>query len=59
MGLAYDAAKGFAVDAENADGVDFGLLNWAGNGADRGSENNDKKCSICSKMGVCDLIIRV
>ena len=52
MGLAYDAAKGFAVDAENADGVDFGLLNWAGNGADRGSENNDKKCSICSKMGV-------
>ena len=40
------AAKGYAVGAGNADEVDFGLLNWAGKGADRGSENRDKKYSI-------------
>ena len=40
------AAKGFAVGAENADEVIFGLLKWAGKGADRASENSDKKCSI-------------
>ena len=39
------AAKGFAVGAENADEVIFGLLKWAGKGADRASENCDKKCS--------------
>ena len=56
---ANGAAKGYAVGAENADGVDFGLLNWAGKGAGRGSNNSDKKCSVCSKMGMWDLKVRV
>ena len=47
------AAKGFAVGAENADEVIFGLLKWAGKGADRASENSDKKCSILQHF-VCE-----
>ena len=43
------AAKGYAVGAENADKVVVNVMNWAGKGADRASENGDKKYSICSK----------
>ena len=47
------AAKGYTVGAENADEVDFGVLKWAGNGADRASENSDKKCSILQHF-ICE-----
>ena len=36
----------YAVGAENADKVVVNVMNWAGKGADRASENGDKKCSV-------------
>ena len=53
------ATNDYAVGAENADGVDLDSLKWAGKGAGRGSNNSDKKCSVCSKMGMWDLKVRV
>ena len=44
-------AYGYDVGAENAYGVYFRLLKWAGKGADGENKNSDKKYSILRQKG--------